>query len=120
MTLDIESTLQFYNDGHSFDTSRFATYFTKDKVFKAANEPEINGLEALQQVSIPIELQSDTFNSSHSTSQPHSRSLSVRTINTCEWVRQINHELRSVMTDMNRHGKRCNVHIQLFRSRFCV
>ena len=120
MTLDDESTLQFYDDWHSFDSSRFATYFTKDIVFKAANEPEINSLETLQQVSIPIEFQSDTLNSSHSTSQPHSRSLSVRTINTCEWVRRINHDLRSVITDMNRHCKRWNVHIQLFRSRFCV
>lgn len=42
--------LQFYDDWHSFDTSQFANHFTKDLVFKAANEPEINGLEALQQV----------------------------------------------------------------------
>ncbi|KAE9366088.1 hypothetical protein N431DRAFT_487934 [Stipitochalara longipes BDJ] len=40
---------KFFDDWHAFDTSRFANHFTKDIVFKAANEPEINGLEALQQ-----------------------------------------------------------------------
>jgi hypothetical protein len=42
--------MQFFEDLDSFDIPRLARNFTKDAVVKAANEPELIGREAVEQV----------------------------------------------------------------------